>query len=183
MIGIVVSGICCASHSISVCFSVFMITVSGATVAVSLQLAGKPVDDLHASLFISSGPPSVTSLSCVNLTGDVSGTVNVTVSWTLSGGDSADFYLISITTNAPQTPYEGLLNITTASVTQHELTGFMTGYEYNITVRGVTAICGGFVGRESEPLTITPQGKSIIVPNNSFLVYTRLKNLLCMPFN
>ena len=95
----------------------------------------------------------------------------MTVSWTLSGGDSADFYLISITTNAPQTPYEGLLNITTASVTQYELTGFMTGYEYNITVRGVTANCGGLVGRESEPLTIRPQSKLIIVPNNSLLVH------------
>ena len=84
----------------------------------------------------------------------------MTVSWTLSGGDSADFYLISIITNASQTPYGGLLNITTGSVTQHELTCFMTGYEYNITVRGVTANCGGLVGRESEPLTITPQGNN-----------------------
>ena len=92
------------------------------------------------------------------------------MSWTLSGGDSADFYLISITTNAPQTPYEGLLNIT-GSVTQYELTGFMRGYEYNITVRGVTSNCGGLVGRESEPLTITPQGKLIIVPNNSLGVH------------
>ena len=74
----------------------------------------------------------------------------------MSGGDSADFYLISITTNAPQTPYGGLMNITNASVTQHELTGFMTGYEYNITVRDVN--CGSQEGRESEPLTITPQG-------------------------
>ena len=82
----------------------------------------------------------------------------MTVSWTLSGGDSADFFLINITTNAPQAPYGGLLNVTTASVTQHELTGFMAGYEYNITVSGVTALCDGFVGRESEPLTITPQG-------------------------
>ena len=80
----------------------------------------------------------------------------MTVSWTLSGGDSADFYLINVTTNAPQTPYGVLLNITTASVTQHVLTGFMAGYEYNITVCGVN--CGGLVGRESEPLTITPQG-------------------------
>ena len=81
----------------------------------------------------------------------------MTVSWTLSGGDSADFFLINITTNALQTPYGGLLNITNASVTQHELTGFMAGYEYNITVRGVN--CGDQEGRESEPLTITPQGK------------------------
>ena len=79
--------------------------------------------------------------------------MNVTVSWTLSGGDSADFYLINITTNTPQTPYGGLLNITTGSVT---LTGFMTGYEYNITVRGVN--CGSQEGNESEPLTIRPQG-------------------------
>ena len=115
--------------------------------------------ELTHNFFIFSDPPSVSTLSCADLSEDVSGVVNVTVSWTLSGGDSADFYLISITTNAPQTPYEGLLNITTASVTQYELTGFMTGYEYNITVRGVTANCGGLVGRESEPLTIRPQSK------------------------
>ena len=110
-------------------------------------------------IFFSSflGPPSVPSLSCVNITGDVSGGVNVTVSWTLSGGDSADFYLINITTNAPQTPHGGLLNITNASVTQHELTDFMAGYEYNITVYGVN--CGSQEGNESEPLTIRPQGK------------------------
>ena len=77
------------------------------------------------------------------------------MSWTLIGGDSADFYLISIATSAPQPPYGGLLNITNA---QHELTGFMAGYEYNITVRGVVANCGGLVGNESEPLTITPRG-------------------------
>ena len=77
----------------------------------------------------------------------------MTVSWTLSGGDNADFYLINITTNAPQTPYRGLLNITT---TQYELTGFIADYKYNITVRGVN--CGSLVGRESEPLTITPHG-------------------------
>ena len=99
------------------------------------------------------------TLSCVDHSEDVIGTVNVTVNWTLSGGDSADFYLINITTNAPQTPYGGLLNITTGSVTQYELTGFITGYEYNITVHGVTANCGGLVGMESEPLTITPQGR------------------------
>ena len=87
--------------------------------------------------------------------------MNVTVSWTLSGGDSADFYLINITTNAPQTPYGGLLNITTPSVTQHELTGFMAGYEYNITVHG---ICGGQEGSESELLTIRPQGSVIAKP-------------------
>ena len=103
------------------------------------------------------GPPSVSTLSCVDLSGDVSsGAVNVTVSWTLSGGDSAVFYLISITTNAPQTPYGGLLNITTASVTQHELMGFRAGYVYKITVCGVN--CGSKKGGQSEPLTITPQG-------------------------
>ena len=105
--------------------------------------------------FISSDPPSVSTISCVDLSGDVSGAVNVTVSWTLSVGDSADFYRINIATNAPQTPYGGLLNITTASVT---LTGFMAGYEYSITVRGVN--CGSQEGRESEPLTIRPQGMS-----------------------
>ena len=80
--------------------------------------------------------------------------MNVTVNWTLSGGDSADFYLINITTNAPQTPYGGLI---TASSTQYELTCFTAGYEYNITVRGVN--CVSQEGRESEPLTIAPQGK------------------------
>ena len=102
------------------------------------------------------GPPSVSTLSCVELSEYVNGIVNVMVSWTLSGGDSADFYLINITTNATQTPYGGLLNITNASVAQHELTGFMAGYEYNITVHGVN--CGGQEGNASEPLTIRPQG-------------------------
>ena len=107
-------------------------------------------------VFCSSGPPSVPTLSCIDLSEDVSGSVNVTVRWTLSGGDSADFYLINITTNAPQTPYGGLLNIITAIATQYELTGFMTGYEYNITVRGVN--CRSQEGSESEPLTIRTQG-------------------------
>ena len=95
------------------------------------------------------GPSSVPTLSCVALSEDISGAVNVNVSCTLSGGDSADFYLISITTNAPQTPDGELLNITTGSVTQHELTSFMTAYEY-ITVHGVN--CGSQEGTESEPL-------------------------------
>ena len=86
--------------------------------------------------------------------------MNVTVSWTLQlsggSGDSADFYLISINTNNPQPPYGGLLNITTPSVTQRELTGFQAGYEYTIRVRGVN--CGSQEGSESEPLIITPQG-------------------------
>ena len=107
-------------------------------------------------VFHSSDLPSVPTLSCVDFSEDVSGAVNVTVSWTLSSGDNADFYLINITTNAPQIPYGGLLNITTASVTQHKLTGFMAGYEYNITVRGVN--CGDQEGNESEPLTIRLEG-------------------------
>ena len=115
---------------------------------------------MYLSLVLhSSGYPSAPTLSCVDFSGDVSGAVNVTVSWTLGGGDSADFYLINISTNAPLTPYGGLLNITIARVTQHELTGFMAGYEYNITVRGVN--CGSLVGSESEPLTIRPQGRHI----------------------
>ena len=109
---------------------------------------------------ISSGPPSVPSLSCLGLSQNVSGAVNVTVSWTLSGGDNADFYLINITTTAPQTPYGGLLNITTGSVTQYQLTGFMADYEYNLTVRGVN--CCSQEGGESEPLTITPQSKLLL---------------------
>ena len=85
------------------------------------------------------------------------------MSWTLSGGEGVGFYLITITTNAPQTPYGGLLNITTANVTQYELTGFMADYEYNITVR---VNCGSQEGRESELLAIRPQGMS----NNNFLI-------------
>ena len=87
--------------------------------------------------------------------------MNVTVNWTLSGGDSAgdsaDFYLINITTNASETPYGGLLNVTNAGVTQHELTGLMVGYQYNITIRGVN--CEGQEGNESEPLIITPESE------------------------
>ena len=85
------------------------------------------------------------------------------MSWTLSDGDNADFYLINISTNAPQTPYGELLNITTGSVAQHELSGFRAGYEYNVTVHGVN--CGSQEGNESEPLTIRPQG---ITSNCSF---------------
>ena len=95
-------------------------------------------------------------LSCVGLSEDVNGAVNVTVSWTLSGGDNADFYLISITTNAIQIPYGGVLNITNASVTQYTLTGLQAGYKYNIKVHGVN--CGSQEGDESELLTIRPQG-------------------------
>ena len=110
-------------------------------------------------IFISSGPPSAPTLSCVDLFEDVSGALNVTVSWTPSGGDSADFYLINITTNAPQTPYGGLLNITTGSVAQHELTGFMAGYEYSIAVHGVN--CESQEGNESIPLVVTPIGQPL----------------------
>lgn len=80
--------------------------------------------------------------------------MNVTVSWTLTGGDSPDFYFINITTNDPDPPYGGLLYITAASV---RLTGFQAGYEYTITVHGVN--CGSQEGGESEPLTITPEGR------------------------
>ena len=99
------------------------------------------------------------SLSCVDLSQNVDEAVNVTVSWALSDGGSADFYLFTITTNAPQTPYGGLLNITaSASVILYELTGFKAGYQYNITVHGVN--CLNQEGGESEPLIITPQSKS-----------------------
>ena len=80
--------------------------------------------------------------------------------WRLSGGEKADFYLINIATNDPQTPYGGQLNITTANITQQELSGFQTGYEYNITIRGVN--CGSQMGSESKPLKITPQGMTCI---------------------
>ena len=105
--------------------------------------------------FISLGLPSVPTLYCLHLSENVSGVVNVKVSWTLSGGDSPDFYIINITTNAPQTPYGGILNIT-GSATQYELVGFQAGYKYNITVHGVN--CGSLNGRESDPLINTPQG-------------------------
>ena len=110
-------------------------------------------------IIITAGP-DVVAIICHDLSEDVSGAVNVTVSWTLSDGDSADFYLINITTNAPQIPYSGLLNITTGSNTQQELSDFMPGYKYNITVRG---ICGGHEGSESEPFIVTPQGMCIQV--------------------
>ena len=111
-----------------------------------------------AQSLISSGPPSVPTLSCVGFSKDVSGAVNVTVNWTLSGEDRAEFYLINITTDASNTPYDGLLNITNASVLQRQLTGFIAAYNYNITIRGVTVNCGGLVGSESETLQIIPQG-------------------------
>ena len=111
---------------------------------------------LRLYCLLSSGRPPVPILSCVNLSEDVSGAVNVTVSWTLSGRDRTDFYLINITTNALNAPYGRLVNITNTSVTQYELTGFIVGHEYNITVHGVN--CGSQEGVESEPLTIASQG-------------------------
>ena len=98
-------------------------------------------------LLTPSAPPSVSTLSCVDIPEDVNGAMNVTLSWTRSDAES---YYINIATNAPQTPYGGILN--TANVTQSKLTGFMADYEYNITVRGVN--CWRLVGSESEPLTI-----------------------------
>ena len=121
------------------------------------------------------GPPSVPILSFVGLSGDGNGVVNITVSWTLS--DGADSYLINITTNAPQTPYEGLLNTTTASITRYELTGFMAGYEYSITVHGVN--CGSQEGRESEPLTIRPQGTPLLLSHKQLLLLLVL-NITCV---
>ena len=115
--------------------------------------------ETKAHSLVPSGPPSVPTLSCVDLSGDVSGAVNITVNWTLSGGDSADFYLMNITTNAPLTPYGGVLNITTARISQYELTGFHADYEYNITVHGFN--CEIQEGRESEPLMISPEGNMI----------------------
>ena len=102
-----------------------------------------------------SGPPAVPTLSCVDLSEGVRGAVNLTLNWSLSGGDTVDFYLIRITTDDSQIPHGGLLT-TNASVTQYELTGLHSNYEYNITIRGVN--CRSQEGRESEPLKITPQG-------------------------
>lgn len=87
----------------------------------------------------------------------------MSLNWTLSGEDRAEFYLINITTDASNTPYDGLLNITNASVLQHQLTGFIAAYNYNITIRGVTVNCGGLVGSESETLQIIPQGIGKII--------------------
>ena len=123
-------------------------------------------------MFCFSGPPIV-KISNHSLSGVVNGIVNVTVNWTLIGGDSADFYLISINTNTFQT---GLLNITTASVTQYELTGFMIDYAYNITVRGVN--CGRQEGKDSETLTITPQCMYNITASCSSKKYAHSKQLL-----
>ena len=129
----------------------------------------KLVIGIESLFHFSLGIPPVPTISCVDLSEDDSGGVNVTVSWTLSGGDSADFYLVNISTNSSQTPYGGLLNITNANVRQHELTGFIVGHEYNITVRGVN--CGSQKGGESEPLTITPQGMCTL----SLHVYSQSK--------
>ena len=106
-------------------------------------------------MHISADPPIVNNIRH-SLSEYVNGGVIVTLSWTLSGGDSADFYVINITTNAPQTPYGGLVYITTTAVT---LAGFMTDYEHIIAVRGVN--CGNQEGNESEPLRIRPQGMYI----------------------
>lgn len=123
-------------------------------------LAGRSIFIFCIASFLS-GSPSVPTLSCVDLSEDASGTVNITVNWTQSDGDSADFYLITITTNVPQTPYDdGLLNVTIASVTEYTLTGFKPDYEYNITLRGVN--CGSLEGGVSEPLTIRPRGRHIV---------------------
>ena len=122
---------------------------------------------------MSSGPPTV-RISNHSLSKLINGNINVTVSWTPSGGDSADFYLINIITNSSQTPYGGLLNITAGSVTQHKLTGFMAGYMYNITVRGVN--CVSQEGKESELLPITPQGMYTYMMQTSFPVPTALSD-------
>ena len=106
--------------------------------------------------FLSPGPPSLPDLSCADLSEDAYGTVGVTGCWTLSGGDSTDFYLINIATNDSHPLCGGLLKISNANVTQCELTGFRSGYEYTITVCGVN--CGSRKGSESEPLTIIPEG-------------------------
>jgi len=120
-------------------------------------------------------PPSY-SLSCVDLSKDTNGALAITVSWALSGGDRADYYLITVTTNDPQSPYGGLLNITTASDTQRELTGFQAGYEYNITVHGVN--CGSQKGSESEPLTLNPQVPDTPASCASSVVYNQSSGML-----
>ena len=130
------------------------------TVIVSVEKCYKPqlLNIISIESLTPSAPPSVSTLSCVDISEDVNGAVNVTLSWTRSDADS---YLINIITNTPQTPYEGLLN--TGNVTQHEVTGFTAGYDYNITVNGV--ICGGLQGNKSEPLTIKPEGIHCVIQN------------------
>ena len=128
--------------------------------------------DFQSKSFSPLGFHSIHTLSCLGISKDVSGVVNVIVGWTVTGGKDADFYLINITTNAPQTPYEGLLNITTASVKQCELTGFLAGYEYNITVSGVVVKHDGLKWSNSEPLTIRPQGRHVC------LIYTYTQCML-----
>ena len=125
------------------------------------DLYSKSVEYKQFDILISSGP-RIENISCRYVSESFTGKINVNVGWNQSDGDSTAFY---ITTNAPQTPSGGLVNITTGSVTQHELTGFMAGYDYNITVCG---ICGGQVGK-SEPLTITPQGMYICYTLNYIL--------------
>ena len=56
---------------------------------------------IESLVHFSLGKPPVPTVSCVDLFEYDSGGVNVIVSWTLSGGDSTDFYLMNITTNAP----------------------------------------------------------------------------------
>ena len=98
-------------------------------------------------------------LYCADISEDVNGAVNVTVKWKLSHRDSADFHLINITTNASQVPYGGHLEINTTSITEYELTGFLAGYEYNITICSVIAEQDDL--KWSEPLTIIPKGKHV----------------------
>ena len=142
--------------SVSPVFLIFL-QLSIALHILALTHSQQNTQEQYLLSFISSGPPIVT-ISSHNVSKHTDGNNNVSLTWTLSNGYSTDYYLISITTNAPWTPYLGFLNITTSSVRQQELTDFMVGYEYNITVRGVTANCGGLVGEESEPLKVTLQG-------------------------
>lgn len=101
-----------------------------------------------------SGPPLVPTLSCVDLSEYVSGAVNMTVSWTLSGGTfllthMMDFWISPIP----------------VSHTINWLVLWQVIIGYNIHVHGVN--CGSQEGDESELLTITTQSVYKSNPNSN----------------
>lgn len=114
-----------------------------------------------------SGPPSVPIFSHVNLSGHIGSSVRISVNWTLSGGDSADFYLVYITYRdwySYHYPYfhRGRYNISTTSgrynysqrfIGGGEWSNFQKDFDSAIRVRGVN--CGSQEGSESGYLRIS----------------------------